>query len=110
MIPTSRYKFVITKNKVIAISSYAGKTVKGVAKVHPNDLFDEEYGKNLARARCDLKIAKKRAARADKKLTEAFKGLSKAYACVRDTREYYENANSELVNVNEYLKNILENA
>ena len=59
-----KYKFVVTGNKVIAISSYAGKTVKGIAKCHPNDEFNEEIGKNLAAARCNRKIAEKRYKRA----------------------------------------------
>lgn len=58
------YKYIVTNNKVIALSSYAGKTVRGVAKCHPNDVFDEEFGKKLAAARCNLKIAEKRHLRA----------------------------------------------
>ena len=38
---------------------YAGKTVKGVAKRAPEDEFDLEVGKRLARARCEYKLRKK---------------------------------------------------
>ena len=72
---TINYKYVVTPNKVIAISTYAGRTVRGVAKCHPNDTFDEEYGKQLAAARCNEKIARKRYARACNKYNEYVKRI-----------------------------------
>lgn len=60
----TNYRFVVTPTKVIALSSFAGRTVRGVAKCHPGDSFDEEFGKRLAAARCNKKIAEKRYARA----------------------------------------------
>ncbi len=73
MFPISKYKFFVTpdQSKVIAVSTYAGKTVKGVAKRDPRDTFDLHFGKELAAARCALKVAKKRKARAHKKAWEA---------------------------------------
>lgn len=67
----SRYKFIITDDKVICLSSYMGRTVRGVAKCSPNDEFNEEFGKKLAQARCDYKVAQKRYERAVKKNDEA---------------------------------------
>ena len=58
--PLERYKFYIAKNKVIAVSTYAGKTVRGVAVCADSDTFDIEKGKRLAAARCNVKIAEKR--------------------------------------------------
>ena len=52
------------KTKVIAVSTYAGKVIRGVAKCDVNDTFSFEKGKKLAAARCNEKIAKKRFARA----------------------------------------------
>ena len=52
------------KSKVVAVSTYAGKVVRGVAKCDVNDTFSLEKGKELAAARCNEKIAKKRFARA----------------------------------------------
>ena len=60
----ARYRFIETNNKVICISTYAKKVVRGVAKCSPNDNFDIEIGKRLAQLRCDEKIADKRANRA----------------------------------------------
>lgn len=66
------YKYVVIPGeKVIAISTYAGRTVKGVAKCHPNDIFDIEFGKKLAAARCNEKISYKRLTRAVNKFKQA---------------------------------------
>ena len=45
---------------VKAVTTFAGRTVTGVAYDHPTDTFDEEFGKNLARMRCEKKIYKKK--------------------------------------------------
>lgn len=64
MFPIEKYKFYITENKVIAVSSYAGKRVRGVATCHPDDEFDVNLGKKIAALRCAKKIALKRLDRA----------------------------------------------
>ena len=75
MFPIEKYKFYVNdeKNptKVYAISTYAGKTVRGTASCDPRDTFSLEKGKELAAARCNEKIAKKRFARASEKYNEA---------------------------------------
>ena len=61
----TKYSFYTDgKTKVIAVSTYAGKAVRGVAKCDINDTFSFEKGKELAAARCNEKVAKKRFARA----------------------------------------------
>lgn len=82
------YKYVVTPNKIIAISTYAGRTVRGIAKCHPNDKFDEEFGKKLAAARCNKKIADKRYARSLKKFHEVDALLRFFKAEVDSAREY----------------------
>lgn len=78
-----RYKYATdSSNTVIAISTYAGKPVKGVAKCDPNDNFSYDYGKKLAKARCDVKISKKRYKNANSKVKAAHEALIAA-------REYY---------------------
>lgn len=71
--PMEKYKFYVSdKNrKVIAVSTYEGKAVRGVAKADPRDEFDVEKGKQLAAARCAEKIAKRRARRAQKEYARA---------------------------------------
>lgn len=85
----ARYKyFTDEKNrKVIVISTYAGKTVRGVAKADPRDGFDAEKGAVLAKARCDAKVASKRAKNAQNRLNEAKEILDYA-------KQYYERMNS----------------
>ena len=52
MYPIEKYKYVVKDNKeIIAISTYAGKTVKARASCNPEDKYDEEFGKKLASAR-----------------------------------------------------------
>jgi len=61
----NRYQYYKTsKNAIICVSHYAGKSVKGVAKCSPNDEFNEEIGKELAKLRCDAKVASLRRQRA----------------------------------------------
>jgi hypothetical protein len=60
------YKYRIDEEKrtVVAMSTFAGKTVVGVAHCAPSDEFNVETGKKIAAARCSLKIAEKRMKRA----------------------------------------------
>lgn len=97
MYPISEYKFYInSKNDIIAVSSYAGKTVKGVAKLHPNDTFNEEFGKELAAARCAVKVAKKRCARAQKKIELAKTEVYIAQDHLKKMEDYEQDAYNEL--------------
>lgn len=56
----NNYKiYVDEKNKtVIAVCRYAGRNVRAVAKCAPEDTFNVEFGTKLAKARCDVKVAK----------------------------------------------------
>ena len=103
----SKYIFYTTKNKVIAVSTYAGKVVKGVAKCNPNDNFDLEKGKKLAAARCNLKVAKKRHNNAIKQLKEARIVLSKSYKRVDDMENYLYDAQISEIKANNLLEDIL---
>ena len=58
-VPKYRY-YTNGKNIVVAVASYAGRTIRGVAKCSDQDEFNLETGKKLAAARCAMKIAKKR--------------------------------------------------
>lgn len=86
-----RYKFYVADNKVICVSSYAGRPVRGIAKCDTDhDTFNVETGKKLAQLRCDYKIAEKRVQRASQKHFEA---------CVD-----YENANIRKIQMEKYLE------
>ena len=88
-----KYKFINHSNReVIAISTYAGKTVRGVAKLTPGDTFDEEAGKKLAAARCNEKVARKRLARAATKIKEAERAYQKEIAWYNRMVDYYNDS------------------
>jgi len=85
----ARYRFIEAGNKIICISTYAKKVVRGVAKCSPNDNFDIEIGKKLAQLRCDEKIADKRANRALDKYLEAGEILAEAQMYFHNMKQYY---------------------
>lgn len=86
------YKYIVNGRTVIALSHYAGRTVRGVAKCSPEDEFDVEFGKKLAAARCDLKIAEKRCSRAAERCTNAMDVRQMAEANYKDCLAFYLNA------------------
>lgn len=103
-----RYRFYVTDNKVICVSSYGGKAVRGVAKCDPKDIFNLEDGKKLAQARCDYKIAKKRVLRARAKHAEATKALGDAREYQDKMQSYYDESFKDFVRLDEELKALEE--
>lgn len=101
MIKSPTYKFYqynrqrpdgSTNVRIAAVSSFAGKPVKGYADLHPNDEFDVEYGKALAAARCAEKIAAKRCKRAYNKVDEATAQVNAAMAHLQKMMQYEADA------------------
>ena len=60
-----KYKIDEDKRTIVAMSTFAGKTITGVARCDPRDEFDIDAGKKIAAARCSVKIAEKRVKRAE---------------------------------------------
>jgi hypothetical protein len=109
-----KYKYYQFKNEnggitIVALSSYGGKPVKGYAKCDPRDDFDFEAGKKLAAARCNMKVAKKRRARAAEKYLEALEVFNQAKIAYENMREYYMDADDKLDDAALNLRNILSN-
>ena len=102
----NNYKYIETPNKVIALSTYAGKTVRGIAKCHPNDTFDVEFGRKLAAARCNAKIAAKRAANAQNKYWEAHKKYLEINRTFEKYSQYYIDAVAQLKDAETYLDEV----
>lgn len=97
MYPIEKYRYYTTKTasgdqKVIAVSTYAGRTVRGTAICHPQDTFDLEKGKEIAAARCAVKIAAKRMKRAERKRQEAMRQARQAKHYERKMTEYLHDA------------------
>ena len=105
-----RYKYY-TNNKdvVVAVSTYAGKTVRGVAKLDPRDTFDLEEGKRIAEARCNEKIAFKRLERARKKYQEANDEYKKCEYKRKKMYDYYCEATTAFVKAKELTKDTITN-
>ena len=110
-----KYKYFIARRvdgtpyQVVAVSTYAGKTVRGVAKLTPGDTFSEEDGKKLAAARCNEKIAKKRLARSIKKMEEAHASYEKELAWYERMKDYYCDSADALREAKSYVKELENN-
>ena len=83
-----RYFYNVSDNKVVCVSHYAGKPVRGIAKCDPSDEFDAETGRKLSQKRCDVKIAEKRLARATERLEDAVAQLNAARDLVNRMTAY----------------------
>ena len=96
MIKNPTYRVYETPTQVIAVSSFAGKTVRGVAKCNPADNFDSEKGIALATARCGVKIAEKRVKRAYNKVDEAKAAAEAAMEHLAEMLRYQADAEAKL--------------
>ena len=82
--PIEKYEFEIRQHPIylgvetIAHSTYAGQPVTGKAICHADDEYNEQFGMELAAARCAAKIAHKRNARATAKVLEAGEKVKQA--------------------------------
>lgn len=90
--PLSKYRFYEAGNKTIAVSTYAGRPVRGISICHENDNFSLETGKLLAAARCNEKISAKRVARANMKVKQAQADFEKAQKHLEDMKAYLNDA------------------
>ena len=88
----TNYHYYYAGNKIIAVSTYAGKIVRGVAICAPGDDFDLEFGKKLAAARCNEKIAAKRYARASHKMNGVLDKLNDLNGELADVEQYYHDS------------------
>lgn len=88
----TNYRYVMAGRKIIALSTYAGKTVRGVAICSEHDKFNIEKGKALAAARCNEKVAAKRYARANQKLIEALDERNTSYEKCAKAEQYYHDS------------------
>ena len=107
--PIDKYHYIEYTDKengkryIIALSTYAGKTVKGVAVCDPEDEYDFEYGKRLAAARCEEKVAQRRLRNAEVKhnaagarVTDSVDYALKMCNYYVDSREALEEATANL--------------
>ena len=98
----ARYTFYDTPNKVVCVSTFAKRKVRGVAKCSPEDKFDFKIGHKLAQLRCDKKVAEKRWKKAKERLEASMNKLANAQ------KEYDEATTYWVVSCDDYAK-ILDN-
>lgn len=104
-----RYNYVVIpeKKKVVAYSSYAGQSVRGVAKCAPEDEFDVEFGKKLAAARCNVKVARKRFRRALERRDAAWERYVEFEAQLMKEEDYVDDSNLALTEAEVELEAIM---
>lgn len=108
----ARYNFYIAGNKVICVTTFAKKPVRGVAKCAPSDNFDLETGRKLAQLRCDVKVAQRRLDKAWAREKEAYEKTFWADKELEDSVAYFKNANKiyyNAINALEDFENSLKN-
>ena len=110
--PIDKYKFIRHTRKdgreeVIALSTFAGKTVRGKAILDEKDVFDFETGKKLAALRCAENIGIKRVLRANECLDCADQYVEDAKRFQDKMTHYYEDATLELAAVREELDELM---
>lgn len=98
-----KYTVYEANNKIIVVSSFAGRPVRGVAKCSPEDKFDRATGIKLAQARCDMKVAEKRFARALKRHSEAVEKMNAALRENKKMGAYVDDAYTDLEKTRAYL-------
>lgn len=103
------YKFY-TDNKHICkvTSTFAGVEVTGVAKCDPRDTFDKNIGFEIARARCDYKIARKRVNRALEKHEQAIRKEKKVSRYRGKMGQYVADAIQAVEEADFWLDSIME--
>lgn len=106
--PIEKYQFYTTKNKVVAVSTYAGRNVRGIAKCDPRDEFDVEAGKKLAAARCAARVAEKRKARAQREFEKARDNYLKAQERFEKMNTYWYDSKMAAISANAEVSKLLD--
>lgn len=104
------YQFYVNEKKgeVIAVTHYAGRTIKATAKCHPDDVFDLEMGKKVAVAKAEIKVAKAKRRNAVVSYLDAAVVADAAHAHFNDMKQYYMDAIDQLDDAVEALANLVK--
>ena len=111
--PVEKYTVIVHQHpeycgvETIAFSTYAGKVVYGKAICRDGDNYDEAYGRDLAIARCAAKIAKKRAARAERLLRDAERQSIEAKRYMDKMKRYALDATAEVAETGAEVEKLL---
>ena len=103
-----RYYFNDDKKTVYCVSTYAGKVVKGRASCADEDEYVAFNGAELAKARCDVKVAEKRVKNANKKYKEAEIAFRAAEKRLSKMNSYVKDSKAELTENKKILNRLLK--
>ena len=112
--PLEKYKYFVAHKedgapyKVIATSTYGGRSVKGISKCDPRDSFSIEKGKKLAAARCNFKVAQKRIKNAEAAFAKASEEYIKAMNRLSEMQKFVSDAYAEYATAREFLYETLD--
>ena len=109
--PLSKYRFYHAtrdgQKQVIAVSTYAGRTVRGRATCAPEDSYDEQAGREIAAARCNQEIARRRYLRACARYNEAQRKYEEAMVFLNRMGEYLDDSQAAFVDAKILMDNLL---
>ena len=94
--------------EIIALSTYAGKKVKGKAVCDPSDEYNEVVGKELAKLRCAVKVDAKRVKRAIEERNELLKLQEKVEKLIQKNKAYLVDSLKNEVEDNARLNDLLD--
>jgi hypothetical protein len=103
------YSFHINEEgkKVVAVTHYGGRTIRGMAKCSPEDVFDVEFGCKLAVARAERKVARAKVRNASTKYLQAAIAADKAEKHFDNMKQYYMDSVDQFDQTEEYLNNLI---
>ena len=77
---------------IVAICSFAGKSIRGEAKCNPSDIMNDKIGTDLAVLRFDEKLGRRKIARAKEKRRNSAKEVRLAREAYERAMNHYSNA------------------
>lgn len=104
------FVYSIYENKVVCVTKYAGKAIRGIAKCDERfDEFKSEVGRDLSKARCNVKLRKKMVERSQMKVKNIEKELANLQRVYNNMKQRYNEDLDEYVAAKSFLKD-LENS
>lgn len=113
MYPLEKYRYYVYQRadgaKVVkAISTYAGRRIMGKAVCDPKDEFSLDLGKQLAAARCNAEVARRRRERAEKKVIDSYSAIVEAERKYDKAIAYFADADKAVKESWQELKELYE--
>jgi len=101
------YKFYENGKNVVCISYYAKRPVRQEARLDERDEFDPELGREIARAKVDLRIAEKRLKNATFLRDATLDIFDQIQEQLIKYNDYYDDATAELQEATERLERLI---